>query len=77
MPKGPQGQKRPADVVGCAVHVMRIATGEIEENLEDAPKRQPGRARSGKAGGKARAASLSPERRSEIAMTAATARWEK
>ena len=31
MPKGPQGQKRPADVVGNAVHVMRIATGEIEE----------------------------------------------
>jgi len=26
MPKGPQGQKRPADVVGNAVHVMRIAT---------------------------------------------------
>jgi hypothetical protein len=31
MPKGPQGQKRPADVIGNAVHVMRIATGEIEE----------------------------------------------
>jgi hypothetical protein len=27
MPKGPQGQKRPADVIGNAVHVMRIATG--------------------------------------------------
>jgi hypothetical protein len=25
MPKGPQGQKRPADVIGNAVHVMRIA----------------------------------------------------
>ncbi len=33
MPKGPQGQKRPADVIGNAVHVMRIATGEIEEKL--------------------------------------------
>ncbi len=76
MPKGPQGQKRPADVVGCAVHVMKIATGEIEETLEE-PKRQPGRAKSGKAGAKARAASLTPERRSEIAMTAAAARWEK
>lgn len=31
MPKGPQGQKRPADVIGNAVHVMRIATGEAEE----------------------------------------------
>ena len=28
LPKGPQGQKRPADVIGNAVHVMRIATGE-------------------------------------------------
>ena len=32
VPKGPQGQKRPADVIGNAVHVMRIATGQIEEN---------------------------------------------
>ncbi len=31
MPKGPQGQKRPADVVANAVHVMRIAAGEIED----------------------------------------------
>jgi hypothetical protein len=30
MPKGPQGQKRPADVIGNAVHVMQIATGEVE-----------------------------------------------
>ena len=27
MPKGPKGEKRPADVIGGAVHVMRIATG--------------------------------------------------
>jgi hypothetical protein len=33
MPKGPQGQKRPADVIGNAVHVMRIATGQIEEKI--------------------------------------------
>ena len=31
MPKGPQGQKRPADAVGCAVQVAKIATGEEEE----------------------------------------------
>jgi hypothetical protein len=30
MPKGPKGKKRPADVIGNAVHVMRIATGEVE-----------------------------------------------
>ena len=28
MPKGPKGEKRPADVIGNAVHVMRIATGQ-------------------------------------------------
>ena len=31
MPKTPKGAKRPADVVSNAVHVMKIATGEIEE----------------------------------------------
>ena len=35
MPKGPQGQKRPRDVVSNAVKVMRIATGEEEEEYED------------------------------------------
>jgi hypothetical protein len=30
MPRGPKGAKHPADVIGNAVHVMRIATGEIE-----------------------------------------------
>ena len=31
MPKGPQGQKRAADVIRNIVQVMRIATGEEEE----------------------------------------------
>jgi len=31
MSKGPQGQQRPADLIGCAVRVMQIATGKIEE----------------------------------------------
>jgi len=34
MPKGPKDEKRPADVIGNAVHVMRIATGEIEEKVD-------------------------------------------
>ncbi len=34
MPKGPKGEKRPADVVGAAVKVMRIATGEISEDID-------------------------------------------
>ena len=29
MPTGPKGQKRPADVIGNAVLIGRIATGEI------------------------------------------------
>jgi hypothetical protein len=33
LPKGPKGEKRPADVVGAAVKVMRIATSEIEEGI--------------------------------------------
>ncbi len=35
MPKGPKVEKRPADVVGAAVKVMQIATGEIEETTAD------------------------------------------
>ena len=71
MPKGPQGQKRPADVVGCAVTVGRIATGEIE----DTRLKQPAKRKSGQAGAKARVAATTPARRSEIAVTAAAARW--
>jgi hypothetical protein len=35
MPRGPKGEKRPAEVIGNAVQVMRIATEEIEENARD------------------------------------------
>ena len=73
MPKGPQGQKRKADVIGNAVHVMRIATGEIEDTPSKAPKRASG----GKVGGVARAKALSPEKRAEIAKKGAEARWNK
>jgi hypothetical protein len=72
MPKGPQGQKRPADLIGCAVTVMRIATGDEEEVLA-APS---GKVRSGKAGGSARAAKLDSATKSEIARRAAMRRWE-
>lgn len=70
MPRGPNGEKRPADVIGGAIAVAKIATGEIEDN------KKSGRVRSGKAGGKARADALSKEERSEIARKAANARWE-
>lgn len=71
MPRGPKGEKRPADVIGNAVRVMRIATGEeAEENLQPAPK---GRRK----GGLARSKVLTPAERSEIASVAAQARWKK
>ncbi len=72
MPKGPRGEKRPADVIGNAVMVARIATGEIEETIEE----KSGRVRSGKAGAKARAEKLTSQERSDIARKAANARWE-
>lgn len=51
MPKGPKGQKRPGDVVGAAVMVAKIATGEIEEDTDD----KEGVRKGGKKGGKSRA----------------------
>lgn len=72
MLKGPKGEKRPADVIGCAVRVMRIATGEIEEKPPKATKRSA----SGKVGGRKRAEALTPERRREIAQAAAQKRWK-
>jgi hypothetical protein len=71
MPRGPQGQRRPADTVGCAVMVGRLATGEITEEL----KTPTGKSRSGRAGAKARAEKLTMEDRSKIARKAADARW--
>ena len=74
MPKGPKGQKRPADVIGNAVRVMQIATGETEEDFVDDGK-DPAAKALGSKGGKARAAKLTPEQRSEIARKAASIRW--
>ena len=75
MPKGPKGEKRTADVIGNAVKVMRIATGEEEEALTVDGKDAAAMSL-GKRGGKARAAKLAPERRSEIAKKAAQKRWK-
>ena len=75
MPRGPKGEKRPADVIGNAVKVMRIATGEETEILADEGKDSAAVAL-GKKGGAARAAKMSPERRAEIAQKAATKRWK-
>jgi hypothetical protein len=71
MPRGPQGQKRPADAVGCAITVAKIATGEMEDQV----RKPTGKVRSGRAGAKARAAKLPKDKRTEIARMAALARW--
>ena len=73
MPRGPKGEKRPADVIGAAIMVARIATGEIEEKV--APESQA--AALGRKGGQARAGALSPAERAKIAKKAAKARWQK
>jgi hypothetical protein len=31
MPRGPKGEHRPADAIGNAVMIAKIATGEIED----------------------------------------------
>ena len=67
MPRGPQGQKRPADVIGNAVHIAQIATGEQEETT----LQQPAKRKSGLAGAKARLESTTADERKAIAQKAA------
>lgn len=55
MSKGPQGQKRSAEVVGCAVEVARIASGEAE----DTRLKHPAKRKAGQAGAKAHSAMMS------------------
>ncbi len=80
MPKGPKGERRPADMIGAAVMVAKIAAGEIEEDYwPEGPKsgKDAAAADLGKRGGAARANKLTPEQRAEIARKAATSRWGK
>lgn len=75
MPKGPKGQNRPADVIGAAVLIGKIATGEEEETENE--KASNAAAQLGSLGGKKRAANMTAERRKEIAKKAAEKRWSK
>ena len=74
MPKSPNGGKRPADVIGNAVHVMRVLTGEADDEAPDDGKDKAAQSM-GRKGGAARAVSMTPERRAEIARKAAEKRW--
>jgi hypothetical protein len=70
MPRGPQGQKRPADPARNALMILKLATGEQTEELQKpSPQAQDG--------GHARAKILSKAERAAIARKAAKARWHK
>jgi hypothetical protein len=77
MPKGPRGQKRPADVIGNAVRVMEIATGQREEEYEGDQGKDKAAAELGRKGGKARAEKMTPAQRAEAARKAAAKRWKR
>ena len=70
--------KRPRDLNQWAKRMVDIATGEVSDR-EPTPEERgvdPAASAMGKRGGQARAASLSPERRAEIAKKAASSRWK-
>ena len=75
MPRGPKGEKRPADVIGAAIKVAKIATGEIEEDTKTDDGKDKAAQSLGRKGGKARAEALSKKRRADIARNAAKSRW--
>lgn len=74
-------ERRPRDPNQLAFNVVREATGEDEKFEPEEKEKNPhavalGRL-GGKKGGKARAAKLTAEERSEIARLAALARWKR
>jgi hypothetical protein len=76
MPRGPKGEKRPADVIGNAIKVAQIATGEAQEKYEGPTEKSTAAVELGRRGGRKRAESMSAERRAEIARKAAEKRWK-
>lgn len=79
MPVGPKGQRRPADLIGNAVLIGRIATGEVQDappSGKDPAAVERGR-KGGLKGGKARAAKMTPAQRKKAAKKAIQARWSR
>lgn len=66
-------KKRPRDANLLAKFVVDVATGEEDDN-EPVSK---AKSKAGKKGARARARTLTPQERSEIASAAANARWKK
>jgi hypothetical protein len=79
MSVGPKGQKRPRDTNQLAKLMVDILTGQAEDRERTAEERgvDPAASAMGKKGGRARAKSMTPERRAEIAKKAAERRWRK
>jgi hypothetical protein len=69
-------RKRPRDPAQLAKFIVDVATGAINDRPEE-PEVSALARKGGLKGGKARAAALTPAQRSEIARTAAAARWKK
>lgn len=70
--------KRPRDPNQLAKLVVDIASGAAEDTVSESKRQPSDRRRSGGLkGGKARAKSLTPEQRQDIARLAAQARWKK
>ncbi|MFM7293635.1 MAG: hypothetical protein ACKO1K_02285 [Burkholderiales bacterium] len=69
--------KRPRDPNQLAKLMVDIASGDVEESAAETVVAQERGVKGGKVGGKARAKSLTPRQRSEIAQAAAQARWKK
>ena len=73
MPRGPKGEKRPADAIGNAIMIAKIATGDI--TTDDG--KNAAAVALGRMGGKARAEGMTAKRRKEIAKKAAASRWKR
>jgi hypothetical protein len=78
MPKGTKGREAPGRRDRQRRPCMRVATGEVEDQAQQPkPGKDAAAADLGKRGGAARARSLTPEQRSEIAKKGAASRWKK
>jgi hypothetical protein len=69
--------KRPRDPVQLAKQVFDIAIGEVEDTVSESKRHPSPKRKGGLKGGKARAKSLTPADRADIARLAAQARWKK
>jgi len=65
---------RPRDPIQLGKLMVDIATGQVPDAVDDG--KDAGAAGMGHKGGTARAQSLTPEQRTEIARKAAIARWK-